>query len=75
MRVNWRGVVATGQSSFLPAFCDLLATSLSLDTANKSMVPAIAGFLNREATSTDQVKAVAAAVSISAPLFLLVMVS
>ena len=38
------------------------------------MVPAIAGMFNRETTTTDQVVAVAAAVSITAPLFLLVMV-
>ena len=49
-------------------------TSLLLDAQNQTMVPAIAGYFNRETTTTDQVEAVAAAVSITAPLFLLVMV-
>ena len=38
------------------------------------MVPAISSYFNRETTTTDQVEAVAAAVSITAPLFLLVLV-
>jgi multiple sugar transport system permease protein len=37
------------------------------------MVPAITSYFNRETTTTDQIEAVAAAVSITAPLFLLVM--
>jgi multiple sugar transport system permease protein len=38
------------------------------------MVPAITQYFNRETTSTDQIEAIAAAVSITAPLFVLVMV-
>ena len=37
------------------------------------MVPAITQYFNRETTMTDQVEAIAAAASITAPLFLLVM--
>ena len=37
------------------------------------MVPAITQFFDSETTSTDQVQAVAAAVSITAPLFMLVL--
>ena len=37
------------------------------------MIPAIAGHSNRETTMTDRVEAIAAAVSITAALFLLVM--
>ncbi|OAN76276.1 ABC transporter permease [Jannaschia sp. EhC01] len=74
MPVMWPGVITTGLFSFLLAYNDYLITALLLDGTNQTMVPAIAGFFNRETTTTDQVVAVAAAVSIIAPLFLLVMV-
>ncbi|MDH3663745.1 MAG: carbohydrate ABC transporter permease [Alphaproteobacteria bacterium] len=74
MPVMWPGVITTGLFSFLLAYNDYLVTSLLLDAQNQTMVPAIAGYFNRETTTTDQVEAVAAAVSITAPLFLLVMV-
>jgi len=48
-------------------------STLVLDGSDQTMVPAIAGYFNRETTTTDQVQADAAAVSITAPLFLLVM--
>jgi len=74
MPVMWPGVITTGLFSFLLGYNDFLVTSLLLDAQNQTMVPAIAGYFNRETTTTDQVEAVAAAVSIIAPLFLLVMV-
>ncbi|QXT39413.1 carbohydrate ABC transporter permease [Gymnodinialimonas ceratoperidinii] len=74
MPVMWPGVITTGLFSFLLAYNDYLITALLLDGSNQTMVPAIAGFFNRETTTTDQVVAVAAAVSIIAPLFVLVMV-
>ncbi|MCB1313349.1 MAG: carbohydrate ABC transporter permease [Sedimentitalea sp.] len=74
MPVMWPGVITTGLFSFLLAYNDFLVTSLLLDASNQTMVPAIASYFNRETTTTDQVEAVAAAVSITAPLFLLVMV-
>jgi multiple sugar transport system permease protein len=74
MPVMWPGVITTGLFSFLLAYNDLLVTSLLLDASNQTMVPAIASYFNRETTTTDQVEAVAAAVSITAPLFLLVMI-
>jgi trehalose/maltose transport system permease protein len=74
MPVMWPGVITTGLFSFLLGYNDFLVTSLLLDASNQTMVPAIAGFFNRETTTTDQVLAVAAAVSITAPLFLLVMI-
>lgn len=73
MPVMWPGVITTGLFSFLLAYNDFLVTSLLLDAQNQTMVPAIAGMFNRETTTTDQVVAVAAAVSITAPLFFLVM--
>ncbi|MEM0907437.1 MAG: carbohydrate ABC transporter permease [Pseudomonadota bacterium] len=74
MPVMWPGVITTGLFSFLLAYNDLLVTSLLLDAQNQTMVPAIASYFNRETTTTDQVEAIAAAVSITAPLFLLVMI-
>ena len=74
MPVMWPGVITTGLFSFLLGYNDFLVTSLLLDAQNQTMVPAIASYFNRETTTTDQVEAVAAAVSITAPLFLLVMV-
>ncbi len=74
MPVMWPGVITTGLFSFLLAYNDLLVTSLLLDAQNQTMVPAIVGMFNRETTTTDQVVAVAAAVSITAPLFFLVMI-
>jgi multiple sugar transport system permease protein len=74
MPVMWPGVITTGLFSFLLAYNDFLVTSLLLDAQNQTMVPAIASYFNRETTTTDQVEAIAAAVSITAPLFLLVMV-
>jgi trehalose/maltose transport system permease protein len=73
MPVMWPGVITTGLFSFLLGYNDFLVTALLLDAQNQTMVPAIAGYFNRETTTTDQVEAVAAAVSITAPLFLLVM--
>ena len=74
MPVMWPGVITTGLFSFLLAYNDYLVCSLLLDAQNQTMVPAIASFFNRETTTTDQVTAIAAAVSITAPLFVLVMV-
>ncbi len=74
MPVMWPGVITTGLFSFLLAYNDFLVTSLLLDAQNQTMVPAIVGMFNRETTTTDQVVAVAAAVSIIAPLFFLVMI-
>ena len=74
MPVMWPGVITTGLFSFLLAYNDYLVTSLLLDAQNQTMVPAISGYFNRETSTTDQIEAVAAAVSITAPLLLLVLV-
>ena len=74
MPVMWPGVITTGLFSFLLAYNDFLVTSLLLDQQAQTMVPAISGFLARENSQADELQAVAAAVSITAPLFLLVMV-
>lgn len=72
--VMWPGVITTGLFSFLLAYNDFLVTSLLLDAQNMTMVPAIANMFNRETTASDEVQAIAAAVSITAPLFFLVLV-
>ncbi|MDE0307165.1 MAG: carbohydrate ABC transporter permease [Albidovulum sp.] len=74
MPVMWPGVITAGLFSFLLAYNDFLVTSLLLDARNMTMVPAIAGMFNRETTASDEVQAIAAAVSITAPLFVLVLV-
>ena len=74
MPVMWPGVITTGLFSFLLAYNDYLVTSLLLDAQSQTRVPAITQFLNRDTSSTDQIEAIAAAVSITAPLFVLVMV-
>lgn len=73
MPVMWPGVITTGLFSFLLAYNDYLVCALLLDAQNQTMVPAITQFFNRETTATDQIEAIAAAASITAPLFLLVM--
>lgn len=72
--VAWPGIITAGLFSFLLGYNDFLVTSLLLDAQSQTMVPAISQYFNRETTMTDQVEAVAAAVSITAPLFLLVIV-
>ena len=72
--VMWPGVITTGLFSFLLAYNDYLVTGLLLDAQSLTMVPAISQFLNNDTSAADQLRAIAAAVSITAPLFLLVIV-
>ena len=74
MPVMWPGVITTGLFAFLLAYNDYLVSALLLDAQSQTMVPAISSFLNRDTRGSDQIEAIAAAVSITAPLFLLVMV-
>ena len=73
MPVMWPGVVTAGLFSFLLAYNDYLICALLLDAQSQTMVPAITQYFNRETTSTDEIEAIAAAVSITAPLFVLVL--
>jgi trehalose/maltose transport system permease protein len=74
MPVMWPGVITCGLFSFLLAYNDYLVSALLLDGQSQTMVPGISQFLNRETKASDQIEAIAAAVSITAPLFLLVLV-
>ncbi len=71
--VMWPGVITTGLFSFLLAYNDFAVTSLLLSESNRTMVPAIAAFLGTTQTEGNVMFAVAAVVSATAPLFVLVM--
>ena len=71
--VMWPGVITTGLFSFLLAYNDFAVTSMLLSESNRTMVPAIAAFLGTTYTEGNVMFAVAAVVSATAPLFVLVM--
>jgi ABC-type glycerol-3-phosphate transport system permease component len=73
MPVMWPGVVTTGLFSFLLAYNDFAVTAMVLNQNNQTMVPKIASFLGTVQTEGDVMFAVAAVVSATAPLFILVM--
>ena len=72
--VMWPGVITTGLFSFLLAYNDFAVTSMLLSEGNRTMVPQIAAFLGTTYTEGNIMFAVAAVVSATAPLFVLVMV-
>ena len=69
----WPGVITTGLFSFLLAYNDFAVTSMLLAEENRTMVPAIAAFLGTTYTEGNVMFAVAAVVSTTMPLFILVM--
>ncbi|WP_412563598.1 carbohydrate ABC transporter permease [Thalassobius sp. MITS945101] len=71
--VMWPGVITTGLFSFLLAYNDFAVTAMLLSESNRTMVPAIAAFLGTTYTEGNVMFAVAAVVSATAPLFVLVM--
>lgn len=71
--VMWPGVITTGLFSFLLAYNDFAVTSMLLSKENQTMVPKIASFLGTTQTEGNVMFAVAAVVSTTAPLFILVM--
>ncbi len=71
--VMWPGVITTGLFSFLLAYNDFAVTSMLLSEGNRTMVPAIYGFLGSTFEEGNVMFAVAAVVSATAPLFVLVM--
>lgn len=71
--VMWPGVITTGLFSFLLAYNDFAVTAMLLSKENQTMVPKIAGFLGTTQTEGNVMFAVAAVVSATAPLFVLVM--
>ena len=71
--VMWPGVITTGLFSFLLAYNDFAITALLLTEANQTMVPKIASFLGSAQEKGNVMFAVAAVVSATVPLFMLVM--
>lgn len=72
--VMWPGVITTGLFSFLLAYNDFAVTALILSMENQTMIPKIASFLGTTQTKGNVMFAVTAVVSVTAPLFLMVMV-
>jgi ABC-type glycerol-3-phosphate transport system permease component len=71
--VMWPGVITTGLFSFLLAYNDFAVTTMILSKENQTMVPKIASFLGTTQTKGNVMFAVAAVVSTTAPLFLMIM--
>lgn len=71
--VMWPGVITTGLFSFLLAYNDFAVTAMLLSKENQTMVPKIAGFMGTTQTEGNVMFAVAAVVSATVPLFILVM--
>lgn len=73
MPVMWPGVITTGLFSFLLAYNDFQVTALLLSEENETMIPKIASFLGTTQVEGNVMFAVAAVVSATVPLFLLVL--
>ena len=71
--VMWPGVITTGLFSFLLAYNDFAVTTMLLSDENRTMVPKIAAFLGTTYNEGNVMFAVAAVVSATAPIFVLVM--
>ncbi|MEM8540950.1 MAG: carbohydrate ABC transporter permease, partial [Pseudomonadota bacterium] len=71
--VMWPGVITTGLFSFLLAYNDFAVTSMLLSKENQTMVPKIASFLGTTQTKGNVMFAVSSVVSVTAPLFVLVL--
>jgi ABC-type glycerol-3-phosphate transport system permease component len=71
--VMWPGVITTGLFSFLLAYNDFAVTAMLLSESNRTMVPQIAAFLGTTYTEGNVMFAVAAVVSATAPLFVLIL--
>jgi len=71
--VMWPGVITTGLFSFLLAYNDFAVTAMLLSQENQTMVPKIASFLGSTFEEGNVMFAVAAVVSATAPLFVLVL--
>jgi ABC-type glycerol-3-phosphate transport system permease component len=71
--VMWPGVITTGLFSFLLAYNDFAVTAMLLSKENQTMIPKIASFLGTTQTKGNVMFAVSSVVSVTAPLFVLVM--
>ncbi len=71
--VMWPGVITTGLFSFLLAYNDFAVTAMILSKENQTMIPKIASFLGTTQTKGNVMFAVASVVSVTAPLFVMIM--
>lgn len=71
--VMWPGVITTGLFSFLLAYNDFAVTAMLLSQPNQTMIPKISSFLGTIQAENNVMFAVAAVVSATVPLFLLVL--
>jgi multiple sugar transport system permease protein len=73
MPVMWPGVITTGLFSFLLAYNDFAVTAMLLSQDNRTMVPKIQSFMSSIYQAGNVMYAVAAVVSVTVPLFILVL--
>ncbi|MCK0125949.1 carbohydrate ABC transporter permease [Gelidibacter sp. F2691] len=71
--VMWPGVITTGLFSFLLAYNDFAVTTMLLSKENQTMIPKINSFLGTTQTKGNVMFAVSAVVSVTAPLFVMVL--
>jgi multiple sugar transport system permease protein len=71
--VMWPGVITTGLFSFLLAYNDFAVTAMLLSSENQTMIPRIASFLGSTQQEGNVMFAVAAVVSATVPLFVLIL--
>ena len=71
--VMWPGVITTGLFSFLLAYNDFAVTAMLLSKENQTMIPKVASFLGTTQTKGNVMFAVSSVVSVTAPLFLMVL--
>jgi multiple sugar transport system permease protein len=69
----WLFFITTGLFSFLLAYNDFAVTAILLSQKNQTMVPKIASFLGSTQQEGEVMSAVAAVVSTTLPLFVLLM--
>ncbi len=70
--IMWPGVITTGLFSFLLAYNDFAVTQMLLSKENQTVVPKLFSFLGTTQTKGNVMFAVAAVVSITAPLFVMI---
>ncbi len=71
--VMWPGVITTGLFSFLLAYNDFTVTAMLLSDENETIIPAINSFMGTTQVEGKIMYAVAAVVSATAPLFVLIL--
>ncbi|MEL6953886.1 MAG: carbohydrate ABC transporter permease [Pseudomonadota bacterium] len=72
MPVMWPGVITTGLFSFLLAYNDFTVTRMLLSQENETIIPRIASFMGSTQVQGNVMFAVAAVVSATVPLIMLI---